>query len=97
MAPPGRGRLSRVERRSRSARLPRHGRTPIGQGGRLHALRTDLRFDGHDQQEAAIAREGDEGDLLVFDIAGAYSESLFTRFNGIEPPAIHYVDDLLNV
>ena len=38
-----------------------------------------------------------EGDLLVFDVAGAYSECLFTRFNGIEPPAIHYADDLLNL
>lgn len=38
-----------------------------------------------------------EGDLLVFDIAGAYSECLFTRFNGIEPPAVHYTDDLLNL
>jgi ornithine decarboxylase len=37
-----------------------------------------------------------EGDLLVFDIAGAYSECLFTRFNGIEPPAVHFLDDLLD-
>jgi ornithine decarboxylase len=37
-----------------------------------------------------------EGDLLVFDIAGAYSECLFTRFNGIEPPAVHYTDDLID-
>jgi ornithine decarboxylase len=37
-----------------------------------------------------------EGDLVVFDIAGAYSECLFTRFNGIEPPAVHFLDDLLD-
>jgi ornithine decarboxylase len=38
-----------------------------------------------------------EGDLFVFDIAGAYSECLFTRFNGIEPPAVHFLDDLLGL
>jgi ornithine decarboxylase len=38
-----------------------------------------------------------EGDLLVFDITGAYSECLFTRFNGIEPPAVHFLDDLLDL
>jgi ornithine decarboxylase len=38
-----------------------------------------------------------EGDLFVFDIAGAYSECLFTRFNGIEPPAVHFLDDLLDI
>jgi ornithine decarboxylase len=37
-----------------------------------------------------------EGDLLVFDIAGAYSECFFTRFNGIEPPVVHFLDDLLD-
>jgi ornithine decarboxylase len=37
-----------------------------------------------------------EGDLLVFDVAGAYSESLFTRFNGIEPPIVRFLDDLLH-
>jgi ornithine decarboxylase len=38
-----------------------------------------------------------EGDLFVFDVAGAYSECLFTRFNGIEPPAVHFLDDLVDV
>jgi ornithine decarboxylase len=38
-----------------------------------------------------------EGDLFVFGIAGAYSECLFTRFNGIEPPAVHFLDDLLDL
>jgi ornithine decarboxylase len=38
-----------------------------------------------------------EGDLFVFGMAGAYSECLFTRFNGIEPPAVHFLDDLLDV
>jgi ornithine decarboxylase len=37
-----------------------------------------------------------EGDLLVFDIAGAYSECFFTRFNGIEPPVVHFLNDLLD-
>jgi ornithine decarboxylase len=37
-----------------------------------------------------------EGDLLVFDIAGAYSECFFTRFNGIEPPIVHFLNDLLD-
>jgi ornithine decarboxylase len=37
-----------------------------------------------------------EGDLFVFDSAGAYSECLFTRFNGIEPPVVHFLDDLLD-
>jgi ornithine decarboxylase len=37
-----------------------------------------------------------EGDLLVFDIAGAYSECFFTRFNGIEPPIVHFLDGLLD-
>jgi ornithine decarboxylase len=37
-----------------------------------------------------------EGDFLVFGIAGAYSECLFTRFNGIDPPAVHYLDDLID-
>src|SRR5262245_24099772 len=37
-----------------------------------------------------------EGDLLVFDIAGAYSECFFTRFNGIEPPIVRFLDDLLD-
>jgi ornithine decarboxylase len=36
-----------------------------------------------------------EGDLFVFDITGAYSECLFTRFNGIEPPVVHFLDDLV--
>jgi ornithine decarboxylase len=35
-----------------------------------------------------------EGDLIVLDYAGAYAESTFTRFNGIEPPAIHFLDDI---
>jgi ornithine decarboxylase len=35
-----------------------------------------------------------EGDLLVFDIAGAYSETFFTRFNGMEPPIVRFLDDL---
>jgi ornithine decarboxylase len=38
-----------------------------------------------------------QGDLFVFDVAGAYSKSLFTRFNGIEPPVIHFLDDLLEL
>lgn len=38
-----------------------------------------------------------EGDLLVFDIAGAYSECFFTRFNGIEPPIVHFLNDLLDI
>jgi ornithine decarboxylase len=38
-----------------------------------------------------------EGDLFIFDIAGAYAECLFTRFNGIEPPTVHYLDDLLDL
>jgi len=38
-----------------------------------------------------------EGDLFVFDIVGAYSECLFTHFNGIEPPTVHFLDDLLDV
>jgi hypothetical protein len=32
----------------------------------------------------------------VFGIAGAYSECLFTRFHGIEPPVVHSLDDLLD-
>jgi hypothetical protein len=35
-----------------------------------------------------------KGDPIVLDFAGAYTESTFTRFNGIEPPAIHFLDDL---
>jgi ornithine decarboxylase len=38
-----------------------------------------------------------EGDLFVFDMAGAYSECLFTRFNGIEPPTVHFLDDLVDL
>ncbi len=38
-----------------------------------------------------------EGDLIIFSNVGAYSECLFTRFNGIEPPAIHDLDDLLDL
>ena len=38
-----------------------------------------------------------EGDLFIFDIAGAYSASLFTRFNGIESPVIHFLDDLVDL
>jgi len=37
-----------------------------------------------------------EGDLIVFDIAGAYSECFFSRFNGIEPPTVHFMDGLLD-
>jgi hypothetical protein len=35
--------------------------------------------------------------LFVFDIAGANSECLFTRFNGIEPPLVYILDDLIEV
>jgi ornithine decarboxylase len=38
-----------------------------------------------------------EGDLFVFDIVGAYAECLFTRFHGIEPPHVLFLDDLLDV
>jgi len=38
-----------------------------------------------------------EGDLFVFDIAGAYSECTFTHFNGIEPPVVRFLDDLLDL
>ncbi len=38
-----------------------------------------------------------EGDLLVFGVAGAYAECMYTRFNGIEPPAVHFLDDLLDL
>jgi len=38
-----------------------------------------------------------EGDLFVFDIAGAYAECLFTRFNGIEPPSVLFLDDILDI
>jgi ornithine decarboxylase len=37
-----------------------------------------------------------EGDLFIFGIAGAYAECLFTRFNGIEPPRVHFLDDLVD-
>ena len=39
----------------------------------------------------------EEGDLLVFGMPGAYSECLFTRFNGIESPLVHFLDDLIDV
>ncbi|MGE5191331.1 MAG: type III PLP-dependent enzyme [Deltaproteobacteria bacterium] len=38
-----------------------------------------------------------EGDLIVFDIAGAYSECTFTRFNGIEPPLVRFLDELIDL
>ncbi len=38
-----------------------------------------------------------EGDLFIFDIAGAYSECTFTHFNGIEPPVVRFLDDLLDL
>ena len=38
-----------------------------------------------------------EGDLFVFDVAGAYSECTFTHFNGIEPPIVHFLDELLDL
>jgi len=37
-----------------------------------------------------------EGDLIVFDIGGAYSECFFSRFNGIKPPTVHFIDGLLD-
>ncbi|NBO93449.1 MAG: hypothetical protein EBV06_14225, partial [Planctomycetia bacterium] len=37
-----------------------------------------------------------EGDLFVFDMVGAYCECLFTRFNGIKPPLVHFLDDLVH-
>jgi diaminopimelate decarboxylase len=35
-----------------------------------------------------------EGDLLVFHNAAAYSEACKTTFNGMASPAVHYLDEL---
>lgn len=35
------------------------------------------------------------GDLLVLNKAGAYAECLFSHFNGIKPPEIKYLDDIV--
>lgn len=35
------------------------------------------------------------GDLVIFHKTGAYAECLFSHFNGIQPPEIKYVDDLV--
>lgn len=35
------------------------------------------------------------GDLVIFHKAGAYAECLFSRFNGIQPPEVKYVDDFV--
>lgn len=34
------------------------------------------------------------GDLVIFNKAGAYAECLFSHFNGIKPPEVHYMDAL---
>jgi ornithine decarboxylase len=36
-----------------------------------------------------------EEDLLVFHNSAAYSEACNTRFNGMAPPAVHYLDEVL--
>jgi ornithine decarboxylase len=36
-----------------------------------------------------------DDDLVIFDMAGAYSDGLFTRFNGIEPPKVMLLNELL--
>ncbi|MFT8657529.1 type III PLP-dependent enzyme [Acetobacter papayae] len=38
-----------------------------------------------------------EGDLLIFENAAAYSESCNTTFNGMPSPAVHYLDELLPI
>jgi ornithine decarboxylase len=35
------------------------------------------------------------GDLVIFNKAGAYAECLFSRFNGINPPEVQYLEDLV--
>lgn len=35
------------------------------------------------------------GDLVIFNKAGAYAECLFSHFNGIQPPEVQYLDDLV--
>jgi ornithine decarboxylase len=39
----------------------------------------------------------DEEDLLIFHNSAAYSEACYTHFNGMAPPAIHYLDELFPV
>ncbi len=39
----------------------------------------------------------EEEDLLVFHNSAAYSEACYTHFNGMAPPAIHYLDELFPV
>jgi len=39
----------------------------------------------------------DEEDLLVFHNAAAYSEACNTYFNGMAPPAVHYLDEVLDL
>ncbi len=35
------------------------------------------------------------GDLLILNNAGAYAQCLFSHFNGIKPPEIKYLDDII--
>jgi len=35
------------------------------------------------------------GDLLILNNAGAYAECLFSHFNGIKPPEVKYLDDIV--
>lgn len=38
----------------------------------------------------------DEEDLVVFQNSAAYSEAVSTHFNGMNPPAIHFLDELVS-